>query len=58
MATRGCDTVRYTARPPDTPSRSMTRSPTLAARYADLCEQIEQANYQYHVLDDPTLPDA
>ena len=27
-------------------------------RVGELREQLEQANYQYHVLDDPQLPDA
>jgi NAD-dependent DNA ligase len=27
-------------------------------RVATLREQLEEANYQYHVLDDPMLPDA
>jgi DNA ligase (NAD+) len=36
----------------------MTRHPDTAARAATLREQIEQANYQYHVLDEPTIPDA
>ncbi len=36
----------------------MIRHPDAAARAAALREQIEQANYQYHVLDEPTIPDA
>jgi len=36
----------------------MTVPHDIAARAAALREQIEQANYQYHVLDDPTIPDA
>jgi DNA ligase (NAD+) len=36
----------------------MTRHPDAAAHAATLREQIEQANYQYHVLDEPTIPDA
>ena len=36
----------------------MTVSHDIAARAAHLREQIEQANYQYHVLDDPKIPDA
>lgn len=30
----------------------------LASRVAYLCHQLEEANYQYHVLDNPTLTDA
>lgn len=29
-----------------------------AARAAELRATLEEANYRYHVLDDPTLPDA
>ncbi len=36
----------------------MTRHPDIAVRAAALREQIEQANYQYYVLDEPTIPDA
>jgi DNA ligase (NAD+) len=36
----------------------MTSSQLPAARAAELREQIEQANHQYHVLDDPLIPDA
>ncbi len=33
-------------------------TPTAAARIADLRRQLEDANYRYHVLDEPTIPDA
>ncbi|HET6433534.1 NAD-dependent DNA ligase LigA [Dyella sp.] len=36
----------------------MTSPPDIAARADTLRAQIEQANYQYHVLDDPRIPDA
>lgn len=36
----------------------MTVDPALAARAATLREQIERANYEYYVLDRPTIPDA
>ncbi|HEX5304606.1 MAG TPA: NAD-dependent DNA ligase LigA, partial [Dyella sp.] len=36
----------------------MTRHPDAATRADALRAQIEQANYQYHVLDEPTIPDA
>lgn len=29
-----------------------------AARIAELCRQLNDANYRYHVLDDPAIPDA
>ncbi len=29
-----------------------------AARIADLRRQLEDANYRYHVLDEPSIPDA
>ena len=32
--------------------------PTPAARIADLRRQLEDANYRYHVLDEPSIPDA
>lgn len=37
---------------------SPSATPDPIARAAELRAQIEQANYQYHVLDDPTIPDA
>ncbi len=33
-------------------------TPTAAARIADLRRQLEDANYRYHVLDEPSIPDA
>ena len=36
----------------------MSDSHTPASRAADLRERIEQANYRYHVLDDPEISDA
>ncbi|WP_062357432.1 NAD-dependent DNA ligase LigA [Pseudoxanthomonas mexicana] len=33
-------------------------TPTPAARIADLRRQLEDANYRYHVLDEPSIPDA
>ena len=33
-------------------------TPTPAARIADLRRQLEDANYRYHVLDEPNIPDA
>jgi DNA ligase (NAD+) len=33
-------------------------APSAESRVAELREQLEQANYQYHVLDDPKLSDA
>ncbi|WP_424683722.1 NAD-dependent DNA ligase LigA [Frateuria sp. YIM B11624] len=33
-------------------------TPEWQARAAELCERIEQANYRYHVLDDPDITDA
>ncbi|MBB1061848.1 NAD-dependent DNA ligase LigA [Marilutibacter spongiae] len=33
-------------------------SPDPAARIAELCRQLNDANYRYHVLDDPAIPDA
>jgi len=33
-------------------------TPTPAARIADLRRQLEDANYHYHVLDEPSIPDA
>jgi len=33
-------------------------TPTPAARIADLRRQLDDANYRYHVLDEPTIPDA
>ena len=32
--------------------------PTPAARIADLRRQLEDANYRYYVLDEPSIPDA
>ena len=32
-------------------------TPTPAARIADLRRQLEDANYRYHVLDEPSIPD-
>ena len=36
----------------------MSEARTPESRAADLRERIEQANYRYHVLDDPAIPDA
>ena len=33
------------------------KSPSPASRIAELRQQIEDANYRYHVLDDPDIPD-
>ena len=35
----------------------MSASDTASKKVAELRQQIQQYNYQYHVLDDPTMPD-
>jgi DNA ligase (NAD+) len=57
------DIAEENLRPESTPQdllehAGQSEEEKLAARVADLRHQIEEANYQYHVLDAPTLTDA